>query len=352
MPMLQTYGDQPPVELLRQWMDHAGWYDLKDCTFRELVDIQFVAAMGPPGGGRNPVTPRYIRHFNLMWCTDYSPTSLERIFQTIFGWHFSKERFPGECTSLGNQIVTSTIAVFNNIARELLPTPSKSHYTFNLRDLSKVFQGMTQGSPKSVVAAPDLLRLWVHECLRVFSDRLVEKKDTDWFHQQLVEQLSSGFKKEWRAVTGTDEQRLIYGDFMKEEGAEYEVIPDMNALIENLTTQLEDYNAISKTPMELVLFPFAVEHVCRIMRVIKQPFGNALCVGVGGSGRQSLTKLATHVAQYEIFGIELSKNYDMTAWREDLKKLLRIAGETCLPTVFLFVDTQVKDEAMVEDINK
>ena len=103
--------------------------------------------------------------------------------------------------------------------------------------------------------------------------------------------------------------------------------------------------------MELVLFPFAVEHVCRICRVIKQPFGNALLAGVGGSGRQSLTALATHVAGYEIFQIELSKNYDRNTWRDDLRSLLRGAGERAQPTVFCFTDTQIKMESMVEDIN-
>lgn len=291
--------------------------------------------MGPPGGGRNPVTPRYLRHFNLMWMTDYAPKSLEQIFVTIFH-HFFSSSFPGEITSLCNTVVQSTIRVYNTISTELLPTPSKSHYTFNLRDLSKVFQGITQATVKTVGESKDLICLWLHEMLRVFSDRLIEKSDNEWFHNQLLTSLSEGFKKEWEAVTGTESTSIIFGDFMVESSTEYIQLPDMEALTNKMTMMLDDYNAISKTPMELVLFPFAIEHICRVLRIIKQPFGNALLAGVGGSGRQSLTTLAAHVAQFEVFRVELSKNYDLSLWREDLKRLLRSAGEKCTPTVFLF----------------
>jgi dynein heavy chain len=89
--------------------------------------------------------------------------------------------------------------------------------------------------------------------------------------------------------------------------------------------------------MKLVLFLDACEHICRISRVLRQ--GNALLLGVGGSGRQSLAKMATFIAYYRLFQIEVIKTYNMRAWREDIKKVLMMAGVENKGVTFLFVDT-------------
>ena len=74
-----------------------------------------------------------------------------------------------------------SIEVFSTIARDLLPTPSKSHYTFNLRDLAKVFQGMLMVDQKKMNSKEQLARLWVHENKRVFADRLTCEEDHEWY---------------------------------------------------------------------------------------------------------------------------------------------------------------------------
>lgn len=68
-----------------------GWYERRPpCAFKQIIDTQFVAAMGPPGGGRNPITNRLLRHFNMLTMTDMSDESCRRIFSTILGSFVSK----------------------------------------------------------------------------------------------------------------------------------------------------------------------------------------------------------------------------------------------------------------------
>lgn len=103
--------------------------------------------------------------------------------------------------------------------------------------------------------------------------------------------------------------------------------------------------------MKLIMFLDACEHITRIARILRQPMGNALLLGIGGSGRQSLTKLATFLSNYKLQQIEVVKNYSLRAWREDIKRILMLAGIENKQITFLFLDTQIVNEQMLEDIN-
>jgi dynein heavy chain len=173
MPKREKYFAQPPIELLRQWFDHGGWFDRKTLQFVEIVDVSFIGAMGPPGGGRNPVTPRFLRHFNQVAHTDLESESLNVIFDTIVDNSLAK--FTQDVRDLAKPIVQATIHVYTKVSAGLLPTPSKSHYTFNLRDLSGVFQGMLSASARRITTVPQFMRLWIHENRRVFKDRLINE---------------------------------------------------------------------------------------------------------------------------------------------------------------------------------
>ncbi|GFR44543.1 hypothetical protein Agub_g5814 [Astrephomene gubernaculifera] len=364
MPALEVYGAQPPVELLRQFLDHSGWYDRADNTWRHLVDMQLVCAMGPPGGGRNPVTPRFLRHFNLVAITEFDDATYTRIYGAICDWWFRRARLPEEVRGKGGSLVKATLEIYNTIRAQLLPTPDKSHYTYNMRDLSKVFQGV-QSIGVPVTDTRSLARLWAHETLRVFHDRLVSDEDRNWYCTLLKDVVNKvlgvKFDNVFEPPPGSGLVRgdvavlrnLLYCDFQV-QGADtpkYEEVTDLPRLLSVVQDYLADYNAQTKARMDLVLFLFAAEHICRISRIIKQPYGNALLVGVGGSGRQSLTRIATFMADYKLFTIEISKSYTVNEWRDDLKRVLRQAGGAAQPTVFLFSDTQLKDESFLEDIN-
>eukprot|EP00946_MAST-07B_sp_MAST-7B-sp1_P002765 g2765.t1 len=387
MPAKETYGAQPPIELLRQWMDMGGWYDRssKEKPFRHIVDLTFIAAMGPPGGARSEITQRYMRHFNVVNVAEFSGMSLRRIFGVIINTHSAQNEMPGGAKQSMNAVIQATLDLFEALAIQMRPTPKKSHYIFNLRDLSNIFQGILDADPTFLKTNVNVSRLWVHECLRVFSDRLIDNDDRDWLRKQIGDIiLPASFKLNWKNVVevripshDTDSEAndnieeaehakrkmeplppLLFGSFAdtKKIGDQRQYI-DLGPfghrnLINLVQSYLGEYNmSCSDGGMDLVLFMYCVEHVVRVCRVLGQIGGNALLVGVGGSGRKSVTALAAFMSNQKLEQIELTKSYGFFEWREDLKRIVRQSGLEDQETVFQLSDTQLVDEVFVEDIN-
>jgi dynein heavy chain, axonemal len=340
MPMKEVYGAQPPIEILRQWFDNGGWYDRKALELRKIIDVIFVAACGPPGGGRNHVTDRFYRHFNIINYVDISDESLCWIFSTILSNFLGT--FEEVVQVLAGGLVKATVVVYNTILNELRPTPTKPHYTFNMRDISKTFQGMLMIDRRRVTTAVQLGRIWVHENTRVFGDRLISDEDKNWLRATLEKEMEANTALK-AAELWAERPEVICSDFMI-PGADpriYEEIdvPELQPMVEDYLTE---YNSESKQPMHLVMFGDALQHVVKISRVLRQPSGHALLLGVGGSGRQSLTRLATFISGYQIYQIEIAKGYGMNEWRENVKECLLVAGVKNKPIVFLFNDIQVR----------
>lgn len=314
-------------------------YDKKDTSRLDLIDVLLVAAMGPPGGGRNQITPRFLRHFNCVGIESFDDATMQRIFGSIMDWHFAKG-FDSSVTRFGRTVVSATAAIYKEATARLLPTPAKSHYLFNLRDFARVIRGVMMTPATHMKESDKLVRLWVHEVYRVFYDRLIDNNDRAILFSSLKDVLRDQFKLELSTIckhlpadakagtTDDDLRSLFFGDYLV-PGADprvYDEVADPQKLQEVMNEYLAEYNQLSKSPMSLVMFRFAIEHVSRISRIMKQPNGHALLVGMGGSGRQSSTKLAAAMGEYQLFRIELTKNYTFNDWRNDIKKMHRLSG--------------------------
>jgi dynein heavy chain len=329
----------------------------------KLNDIQFVVSMGSPSSSNN-ITPRFSRHFNTLVINEFDENTLVTIFNKIVLWHLDTRGFSKEFDPCIEEIVGSTLIVYREAIKFLLPTPAKCHYLFNIRDFSRVVQGVLLSVPEGTETIDTMRRLWAHEITRVYGDRLVDENDQRWLFDMIIstirakmdidpEDLFGRFMEpKQMTVKQKDLEKLLFCDFTnpKAENKLYLEVEELESLRYTVEAYLVELNNMSKKPMNLVLFKYAIEHLSRICRIIKPPKSHALLIGVGGSGRQSLTRLAAHINDYETFQVEISKQYGINEWHEDIKSIMKKVSASENQGAFMISDIQIKEEAFLEDI--
>ncbi|XP_037672459.1 dynein heavy chain 10, axonemal isoform X6 [Choloepus didactylus] len=350
LPKVDEYGTQQPIALLKLLLEKGYLYDRgKELNCKSIRDLGFVAAMGKAGGGRNEVDPRFISLFNVFNVPFPSEESLHLIYSSILKGHTLV--FHESIMAVSDKLTECTLALYKTVVQDLPPTPSKFHYIFNLRDLSRVFNGLVLTNPERFQTVTQMVRVWRNECLRVFHDRLINEADKKLVQDHIGSLVEEHFNDDLEVVM---RDPILFGDFrmalQEEEARIYEDIQDYEAAKALFQEILEEYNE-SNTKMNLVLFDDALEHLTRVHRIIRMDHGHTLLVGLGGSGKQSLARLAAFTAGYEVFEILLSRGYSENNFRDDLKNLYLKLGIENKMMIFLFTDAHVAEEGFLELIN-
>ena len=322
-------------------MDYSHCYDRAKLSLKEVHNCQYIACMNPTAGSFT-INSRLQRHFSVFAVSFPGLDALESIYKQIFDQHLTSNKFNANIIKNVETLVKCALQVHTQCTSSFLPTAVKFHYIFNLRDLSNIFQGVLFSSADVIKDPIKMTRLYMHEATRVYCDKMTEKKDQEQFHQILNGIIAKDFgdmnQEELFA------QPLNFSHFAKGIGKpRYDSIASWDAINQILVEALDNYNDLNAA-MNLVLFEDAMSHILRINRILEMPRGNALLVGVGGSGKQSLSRLAAYISGLDVFQIQLRKGYSIADLKVDLALQYIKAGVKNQPVMFLMTDAKVPQE--------
>ena len=342
LPEEDSYGTQRVIMFMRQLVEQGGFWR-NDNIWVKINRIQFVGACNPPtDAGRVDMSHRFLRHVPLLLVDFPEKDSLLQIYRTFNGGMM--KLFPnlkGETEAMTEAMVE----VYTENQNRFRPT-QQPQYFYSPRELSRWVRGiyeaivnMDQGLTKE-----ELTRIWTHEGLRLFCDRLVDDEDRQWCHDKIDE-----VAQKWFAGVDFEialKRPLFYTTWLSKDTRKV----GREELKEFLAARLRVFYE-EELDMPLVIFDEVLEHILRIDRVLRQPMGHLLLCGDSGAGKTVLSRFVSWMNGLNIFQIKAHSRYGVDDFFEDLRTVMRRVGCDGEKITFIFDESNVLSSGFLEAMN-
>jgi dynein heavy chain, axonemal len=372
------FGSSSALELVRHLMDKKSVYSRAIPPMLSSIDrVQVISTNQSRRGISSSMPLRLLRHNFVLNVSAQSDDDIRDIFSASLGWYHAKQEFPQSILDLKEKLTDASITLYREIGQRLKPNILCPHYLFSLRDLNAVLAGMMLQTKEDILHSVDSpenehLRLWAHEVIRTFYDRMKDPNDKAWFLDSLKRviwgQLGIDFNQLFKHldlnndgdIDADELRRLFFGSYqagpgaaqMRGERAGYDEVENPEEMVSLMTSHCQKYNAENNQPMQLFMTLYSVEHISRIARVLTLRQGHALLLGSTGVGKRSLTRIASFVrkTKHVEICIDTAQDPEGTAWRAHLKRLVRICGLGLAPSVTVLLNNTVLTTESLRDV--
>nr|XP_018911901.1 PREDICTED: dynein heavy chain, cytoplasmic [Bemisia tabaci] len=342
LPDMDQYGTQRVISFLRQLVEHGGFYRPGDQAWVSLERIQFVGACNPPTDpGRKPLSHRFLRHVPVIYVDYPGETSLKQIYGT-----FSRamlRMIPSLRTYA--EPLTNAMVEFYLASQERFTQDMQPHYVYSPREMTRWVRGICEAiRPLENLSVEGLVRLWAHEALRLFQDRLVDDTERRWTNENIdvvaLKHFPSVSKEEALA------RPILFSNWLSKD-----YVPvDRKQLRDYVKARLKVFYD-EELDVPLVLFDEVLDHVLRIDRIFRQPQGHLLLIGVSGAGKTTLSRFVAFMNGLSVFQIRAHNKYTAEDFDEDLRSVLRRSGCKNEKIAFILDESNVLESGFLERMN-
>ncbi|XP_075048645.1 cytoplasmic dynein 1 heavy chain 1 isoform X2 [Mixophyes fleayi] len=342
LPDMDKYGTQRVISFIRQMVEHGGFYRTSDQTWVKLERIQFVGACNPPTDpGRKPLTHRFLRHVPVVYVDYPGPASLTQIYGTF---NRAMLRLIPSLRTYAEPL-TAAMVEFYTMSQERFTQDTQPHYIYSPREMTRWVRGIFEAlRPLETLAVEGLIRIWAHEALRLFQDRLVEDEERRWTDENIDMVALKHFPniEKDKALN----RPILYSNWLSKD-----YIPvDQEELRDYVKARLKVFYE-EELDVPLVLFNEVLDHVLRIDRIFRQPQGHLLLIGVSGAGKTTLSRFVAWMNGLSVYQIKVHRKYTGEDFDEDLRTVLRRSGCKNEKIAFIMDESNVLDSGFLERMN-